>query len=322
MVAEQLTAHQHTLEAAKASLAQTQKANVQAQELYSFYKTRATNVELYRWLLSQMATLYFQTYDAVVGLCLSAEASWQYEMGDFDTQVIRPNVWMDNHHGLCAGESILLDLLRLERMFLERNERRLELTKTISLRNLFEQQQIHWAEVIKELLQTGKLDFEFSQQLFDSDYPGHYCRQIVTVELSLPVTVGPHQDVRATLTQTGSTTVLKANIDSLDYLYGEQDQMPRSGILLNLRSHQAVAISRSQVDAGLHQLTFGDERYLPFEGTGAGSRWRLHFPRAAKSTEQKKLIKSLTDIIVHVRYLAKSGGTAYTDAVLDKLGDS
>jgi hypothetical protein len=33
------------------------------------------------------------------------------------------------------------------------------------------------------------------------------------------------------------------------------------------------------------------------------------------------MIESLTDIIVHVRYLAKAGGTAYTEAVLDKLGD-
>ncbi|UWF52169.1 neuraminidase-like domain-containing protein [Pseudomonas sp. N3-W] len=323
VVAEQLKAHEHTLKAARASLVQTQKANEQAQELYSFYKTRATNVELYRWLLSQMATLYFQTYDAVVGLCLSAEASWQYEMGDFDTRIIRPNVWMDNRHGLSAGESMLLDLLRLERDFLNRNERRLELTKTISLRQLFEQGQFTaaktWKEVLAELTK-GKLDFELSQRLFDSDYPGHYCRQITTVALSLPLVLGPYQDARATLTQTGSTTVLKANVDSLEYLYGDGSQIPPPDILLNLRSQQQVGISHGLDDAGLHQLMFGDERYLPFEGTGAVSRWQLHFPRH-KSPQQEKQIKSLTDIVVHVRYLAKAGGTAYTDAVLDKLGD-
>ncbi|MDP9656802.1 UNVERIFIED_ORG: hypothetical protein J2W87_004747 [Pseudomonas putida] len=323
VIDEQLKAHDYTLKAARASLEQTQKANEQAQELYSFYKTRATNVELYRWLLSQMATLYFQAYDAVVGLCLSAEASWQYEMGDFDTRVIRPNVWMDNRHGLSAGESMLLDLMRLERDFLNRNERRLELTKTISLRQLFEKGQFTpaktWTEVLIEL-NKGKLDFELSQRLFDSDYPGHYCRQITTVALSLPVVLGPYQDVRATLTQTGSTTVLKANVDSLDYLYGDGNQMPPVDILLNLRSHQQVGISSGLDDAGLHQLMFGDERYLPFEGTGAVSRWQLHFPRHT-SVQQKALIESLTDIIVQVRYLAKAGGTAYTDAVIAKLDD-
>ncbi|VVN37988.1 neuraminidase-like domain-containing protein [Pseudomonas fluorescens] len=323
VIEQQLKAHDHTLKAARASLAQTLKANDQAQELYSFYKTRATNVELYRWLLSQMATLYFQAYDAVVGLCLSAEASWQYEMGDFDTRVIRPNVWMDNRHGLSAGESMQLDLMRLERDFLNRNERRLELTKTISLRDLFEKGQFTpvktWDEVLEDL-RGGKLDFELSQKLFDSDYPGHYCRQIISVALSLPVVLGPYQDVRATLMQTGSTTVVKANVSSLDYLYGDGNQMPPFDILLNLRSHQQVGISSGLDDAGLHQLMFGDERYLPFEGTGAVSRWQLHFPRSG-SAQQLDLINSLTDIIVHVRYLAKAGGTAYTEAVLDKLGD-
>lgn len=323
VIQEQLTAQRHTLNAARASLAQTQKANDQAQEIYSFYKTRATNVELYRWLLSQMATLYFQAYDAVVGLCLSAEASFQYEMGDFDTQVIRPNVWMDHRHGLSAGESMLLDLLRLERMYLERNERRLELTKTISLRQLFEQGTFSvekdWKTVIGEL-RGGKLDFEFSQRLFDSDYPGHYCRQITTVTLSLPVVLGPYQDVRAILTQTGSTTVHKADVDSLEYLYGDGSEMPPPGVLLNPRSHQQVGISHGLDDSGLFQLMFGDERYLPFEGTGAVSRWRLELPRP-KSDDQKRLIGSLTDIIVQVRYLAKVGGSAYTEAVLDKLSE-
>jgi len=37
--------------------------------------------------------------------------------------------------------------------------------------------------------------------------------------------------------------------------------------------------------------------------------------------QQKALIESLTDIIVQVRYLAKAGGTAYTDAVIARLDD-
>ena len=324
VVEENLKSLHHTLLGAEESLAQTKKANQHAQEIYAFYKTRATNVELYRWLLSQMATLYFQAYDAVVGLCLSTEASFQYEMGDFDTRVIRPNVWMDNRHGLSAGQSMLLDLLRMERMFLERNERRLELTKTISLRQLFEQGKYtlvkSWDDVIKDL-NDGKLDFEFTQRMFDSDYPGHYCRQIATVSVSLPAVLGPYQDVRATLTQISSATVLKANIDSLGYFYDPKgNQMPPLDILLNPRSHQQVGVSHGVDDPGMHQLTFGDERYLPFEGTGCVSLWRLAFPRP-KSVDQAKLINSLTDIIVHVRYLAKAGGTAYTEAVLDKLGD-
>ena len=319
---EQEKAQRHALNAARSSLEQAEKANAHAQEIFSFYKTRSTNVELYRWLLSQMSVLYFQAYDAVAGLCLSAETSWQYEMGQFDTRIIRPNVWMDNFHGLSAGESMSFDLMNLEKEFLNRNERRLELTKTISLRQLFEAgtfvSKACWKDVLVELNNTGKLDFEFSQQLFDHDYPGHYCRQIVSVGVSLPAVLGPYQDVCATLTQTASTTALDPNVDSLDYLYGDKKEVPPPHILLNLRSHQQVGVSNGMDDAGLHQLMFGDERYLPFEGTGALSRWQLYFPLHG-SSRQHSLINSLTDIIIHVRYLAKAGGAAYTDAVLDRL---
>ena len=50
-------------------------------------------------------------------------------------------------------------------------------------------------------------------------------------------------------------------------------------------------------------LNFDDERYLPFEGTGAVSRWALVFPRPDR---QQDALRSLTDIIVHVQYTAKS----------------
>jgi hypothetical protein len=322
---EQEKSLQHALNAARSSLAQAEKANAHAQEIFSFYKTRSTNVELYRWLLSQMAVLYFQAYDAVAGLCLSAQTCWHYEVGDFDVNIIRPNVWMDNFHGLCAGESMSFDLMILEKEFLNRNERRLELIKTISLRQLFEVGKFiskkSWAEVLKDLTDTGKLDFELSQQLFDHDYPGHYCRQIVSVSVSLPAVLGPYEDICATLTQTSSTTLLKPDMESLEFQYGDKSEIPPKYILLNPRTQQQTSINNGVDDAGMHQLMFGDERYLPYEGTGLISRWQLHLP-LHESPRQVSLINSLTDIIFHVRYLAKPGGTAYTNSVLDLINSS
>ena len=313
---------QHALNAARSSLAQAEKANAHAQEIFSFYKTRSTNVELYRWLLSQMAVLYFQAYDAVAGICLSAQTCWHYEVGDFDVNVIRPNVWMDNFHGLCAGESMSFDLMTLEKEFLSRNERRLELIKTVSLRQLFEAGKFvsrkSWDDVLRDLGKTGKLDFELSQQLFDHDYPGHYCRQIVTVSVSVPAVLGPYLDLCATLTQTSSTTLLKPDTESLEYQYGDKSEIPPKYILLNPRNQQQTSINTGVEDHGVHQLMFGDERYLPYEGTGVISRWQLHLP-LHESPRQVSLINSLTDIIFHVRYLAKSGGTAYTNEVLDLI---
>lgn len=318
----QQKAHQHTLNAARASLAQTQRANEQAQEIFSFYKTRSTNVELYRWLLGQMATNYFQTYDAVVWFCLSAQSALQFELGDNNINVIRTDGWMDNRFGQTAGETLLLDLLRLERLYIERNEYRLELTKTLSLRQLFERGEFtsakNWETVIGDL-KKGPLDFSISQRMLDRDYPGLYRRTIASVSISLPAVIGPYQDVRVRITQIGSTTLHKADTASLDYMYSNGDQQPPNDVVVNSRSHQQVGISHGIDDAGIFQMGFGDERLLPFEETGAVSNWRLEFSQSTPD-DQHKLIETLTDIIVHLRYRAKDGGAAYTDAVLEKLG--
>ena len=62
----------------------------------------------------------------------------------------------------------------------------------------------------------------------------------------------------------------------------------------------------AQNDAGLFELDFRDERYLPFEGAGAISRWRFELPpSSAPSTTPPSPTSSL-----HVRYTARDGGRA------------
>ncbi|MNW05098.1 hypothetical protein D3C71_2012940 [compost metagenome] len=73
----------------------------------------------------------------------------------------------------------------------------------------------------------------------------------------------------------------------------------------NLRVSQQIALSHGVDDNGLFQLNFQDERYLPFEYTGAVSRWTLTFPNA---NVQKAMLESLTDIIIHVSYTARTSG--------------
>ncbi len=106
--------------------------------VYNFLKKRASNAELYGWLLGQLKALHYQAYDAVISLCLNAQASLSAETGDYDAQIPLPNVWLDHRHGLTAGEHLRGHLLRMEREYLQRHERRLELVKTVSLRQLFE----------------------------------------------------------------------------------------------------------------------------------------------------------------------------------------
>lgn len=321
----QIKAQDHAIRAADASLLQARKSVEQATAVYSFHKTRTTNVELYRWLASQMSTIYYQMYDAVAGLALSTQAAFQHETGDYEASFVRPNMWMDSQHGMMAAELMSLDLSRMDSAFLHRHERRLEITKYISLRQLFEARhaanpgEADWKAMLKIFHDDGVMDFGFEQRSFDEDHPGHYCRQITTVDVTLPAVLGPYENTNVMLTQLANTTAVKPVASSLDYLYEPDVARTPPDIKLNLRNSQQIAVSTGIEDFGLH--TALDERYLPFEGTGVVSRWRLELPMGKEHTQQA-LTQSLTDIIIRVRYLALPGNTAYTQAVMEKLKSS
>lgn len=331
----QIKAQDIAITAAKTSLEQAVKAQEQAQVYYSFLKNRAAGPALYQWLLSQLSTLYFQAYDVVLSMCLSTEACWQYEIGDRDTRFISTTAWADNRHGLTAGETLRLGLLQMESAFLSRHERRLELTKTISLKALLKDYDpgpgledaaplaTGWDGVLEQLRSKGEIAFDLKSSLFDKDYPGHYLRQLVRVSVSIPAVIGPYEDVRVMLTQQTSSALLKPQIAGVRYLYKEAGELPQpegdetidpTHIVFNPRANQQIGISSGVDDHGLFMVDFGDERYFPFEGTGAVSRWTLSFPRYT-SGRQVAILDSLTDIILHVRYLAVDGGKVFTEQV-------
>lgn len=294
-------------QAAQTSLQQAQTEQANLQSTMQYISSRFTQSSLYSWLIGQLAALYYQAYDAVLTLCLSAEACWQYEMGDLTSRFIQTNAWNDSYHGLLAGETLELNLQQMESAWLSRNQRRLELTKTVSLKTLLGDSDF------ANLIAAGTVNFSLDEKLFDNDYPGHYLRQIKFVTLSLPTLLGPWQDVRATLTQTSSSTLLKADIDGVNYL-NDATSGNAANVVTNLRASQQIAVSSGMNDSGLFELSFGDERYLPFEGTGAVSSWQLSFPRP-KSSEQKAILDNLSDVIVQVHYTAVSGDSDFASTV-------
>jgi hypothetical protein len=315
----QIIAQRRAIASAQASLDQTVKANAQALSQFDFLKTRATNLELYRWSIGQLKTLHFQAYDAAVTLCLTAQTALQAETCEFTSSTIRPDVWLDQRHGLMAGASLRADLLRMESEHLQRYERRLELVKTISLRQLFDDVTTgqtgsdSWDEAFGELQETGILNFELTQLLFDRDYPDHYCRQISAVEVTLPVLKPHYEDAKATLLQVGSYTATQPSFQSLDYLYGSSEVAP-ADVLINLSSGQRVALSVGLDDNGMVAFKPDESLLNPFENTGAVSRWKLTFPWP-KRTRQAAMLASMTDILVKVIYTAKVGDAAFAKEV-------
>lgn len=320
----QIAAQQYAVTAAQTSLEQTLRANSQALTVYNFLKKRATNAQLYGWMLGQLKALHNQAHDAVVSMCLAAQASLSAEVGDFDSPIPLPQVWLDNHYGLTAGEHLREYLLRMEREYLQRHERRQELVKTVSLRQLFNDEHFaqtgiaNWEAALKQLQEKGTLEFKLTQLLFDRDHPGHYCRQTSMVEVDLPALKGPFEDVRATLLQISSMIATKPTTQSVTYGHNPDGVMAPAEMLVNLRSGQQMTLSTGVADNGMNAMKPDDAMLYTFENTGAISRWMLNFPRH-KSPQQAAMLLSLTDIIVRIRYTAKVGEPTFIRQVEDMV---
>ncbi|WP_252092036.1 neuraminidase-like domain-containing protein [Pseudomonas sp. MWU13-3659] len=321
VIDKQLEAQKHTTLAAQASLEHSRKALAQSQQLYAYYQNKSTSVSLYRWLRSQATTWHATLFDVTVSLCNSAQACWQFETGNYDRQIIRTPIWQADRYGLNAGGELRLDLHRLETEALLRNERHQEIRKTVSLQALVDQKLVFdgdgavlpdWDKVLETLANEGELAFRLSEMLYDQDYPGHYLRRLHSVALTLPALLGPYQNIRATLTQTQSRLLTEASSEGVLHLSPELHDSEGTGdgrfVRMSLRARQQVCLSSASQDIGLVTAPEADDRYLPFEGTGAVSDWRLRFPR---HKAQKALIESLSDVIVEVRYFALYGGVDF-----------
>jgi Tc toxin complex TcA C-terminal TcB-binding domain len=85
----------------------------------------------------------------------------------------------------------------------------------------------------------------------------------------------------------------------------------------NLAALQSIVTSSAQNDSGLFELNFRDERYLPFEGAGAISSWRIELPREFHQFDYD----TISDVILHMRYTAREGGEALREKAVKAIND-
>ncbi|SEJ87980.1 Tc toxin subunit A [Pseudomonas sp. NFR16] len=315
----ELNAATITLDTARAERQNLEQAHVAM-------TTGFTIIPTYNWLVARQELLYGPAYDAVLSLCLTTEAAWRYEIGDYKRPAfIKTGAWVDSYKGMLAGESLLVNLQEMENAHIQCNERRLCIKKTIDVRR--GQSDDQWLEQLKTL-SNNPLVFGFTSLDFDNNYPGHYLRQIrhVSVSFVMASEAGTTlENVSAILTQTDSTILTEPTDAGADYLYKPGTKAPDS-IKQNLRAQQQIALSSTQADDGLgfdkadwvYELMFHDGRYLPFEGTGAISRWQLSFTDAdflKKLTSDDGKTSLLKNIQIQLVYTARDGGKDFTNTV-------
>ncbi len=243
---------------------------------------------LYSWMESQLSGLYFSAYQMAYEMAKKAERSFQFELGDPKATFVQYGNWDSMRKGLLSGERLSQHLRRMETAHLERNKRELEITKHISLRQLNPIQ-------LMMLRATGECEIEVPEMLFDLDFPGHYFRRIKSVSVSVPCVVGPYSGVSGTLTLLSSKVRHKT-------LGNYSDE---NNFMISHLPTQSIATSTGQNDAGVFEFNFRDERYLPFEGAGAISKWKFKLPEDFRSFDYD----TISDLILHFRYTARDSGS-------------
>ena len=274
-----------------------QQAQTQAQ--LEFLQRKFSNKALYSWLRGRLASVYYRFYDLTAARCMMAEKAYEWQTGE-TTRYIKPGAWQSSNAGLMAGESLLLNLTEMEQAWLKWDCRVLEVTRTVSLDKVYKgyKSPVILADAIAGLLKgsgsgstpaatglsmtkDGQLHAAFNLSALNimKNYPSSLgdTRRIKQISVTLPALAGPYQDVRAVLSYGGGEKLAKGC--------------------------KAIAVSHGMNDSGQFQLDFNDGRWLPFEGipVNDNNSLTLSFPEATDD-EQKALLLSLSDIIVHIRY--------------------
>ncbi|MDE9426976.1 neuraminidase-like domain-containing protein [Xenorhabdus bovienii] len=280
---------------------ETQQAQTQAQ--LELLQRKFTNKALYSWMRGKLSAIYYQFFDLTQSFCLMAQEALRRELNDKGVTFIRGGVWNGTTAGLMAGETLLLNLAEMEKAWLERDERALEVTRTVSLAQVYQalpSDSFSLTEKLTQFLRDGKGNagvsgnelklssgqIAASVRLSDLNIFGDYpeslgrTRQLKQVSVTLPALVGPYEDIRAVLN------------------YGGSVMMPRGC--------SAIALSHGMNDSGQFVLDFNDARYLPFEGIPVNDSGSLTLSFPDATDRQKEILQSLNDIILHIRYTIRS----------------
>ncbi|KAK6515921.1 hypothetical protein TWF281_004513 [Arthrobotrys megalospora] len=273
-----------------------------------FLRSKFTNEELYTWLDNTYRQTYFQTYNLAFDIAKSAERAYRFERGDDNTQFISLNRnWNSSREGLGAAEELYLSLKRLELANMERKPHDYEIRKNISLRQL-DPKQLHFFR------ESGKAEFEIPEILYDMDFPGHYQRRIKSVSISIPCVVGPYQSISCVLRLMDHryrSNTSRIDQDSYKESVGTPDDRFRS-IRVPITS---ISTSSANNDSGVFELSFQDERYVPFEGAGAISKWSIELPEKYRQFNYD----TISDVVLHIRYTSKDGGVLMRKAAQDNI---
>jgi hypothetical protein len=291
---KQMLTQQIRISIANQEITNQQKQIDNAQEVEEYLRGKYTNQELYSWMEGSIRTLYYQAYTLAYDLAKKAEKVFRFERGLDTSNFIQFGYWDAAHDGLLAGERMYAGLKQLEAAYLEKRGYDFEITKHISLRQLDPLALIQFRE-------SGTCEFSIPEVLFDMDYPGHYMRRIKSVALTVPCVVGPYMTLNCTLRLIEHRFRTKSIVSPA---YAETTDATDERFSTVNVPITSIAVSSGQNDSGVFELNFRDERYIPFEGAGAISKWRIELPKDFRQFDYR----TISDVVMHLRHTSVDGG--------------
>lgn len=299
LLAEQIAHHEYL---------NVQKQIEHSQEVDRFLRDKFTNEELYLWMQGEISRLYYEYYRFAFDTARKAEQTMKQELMRQEadaTDYIKFNYWDGGRKGLLSGEALYLDVKRMEIAYHENNKREYELTKNVSLRQLN-------PVALLALKATGTCEVTLPEWLFDLDGPGHYMRRIKNVSLSIPSVTGPYTSVNCTMSLRKSSLRRSSLLKDGEYARQDSEDDRFSDYFGTI---QSIVTSGANNDSGMFETNLRDERFLPFEGAGAISTWKLELPADHRQFDYN----TLSDVILHVRYTARQGGALLRDKAVKHM---
>lgn len=278
-----------------------------------FLQKKFTNADLYAWMSDVLAGVYRFFLQEATATAQLAAAQLAFERQEPLMPYIRTDYWdvategtlvvtssptndgnTVDRQGLTGSARLLQDIYQLDDYAFRTNQRKLQLTKTISLA-------LQDPFAFQRFVETGILPFTTTQELFDRDFPGHYLRLIHRVRVSVVALVPPIDGIHAILSTIGFSRVVTGPGPVF------QSREVR-------RDPERIALSSSINATGVFDLDPQSDLLLPFEGIGVEANWLFELPRASNRFD----FSTIADVLVTIDYTALSDG-GYYDQVVARL---
>ncbi len=278
----------------------------QASAVANFLATKFTNADLYDFISDVLEGVYsFFLQQATATAQLTAQ-QLAFERQEPVPAVVLGDYWAPpspngnssaenpDRRGMTGSARLLRDIQRLDQIAFQTDQRKLQLSKTISLAQLSPVE-------FQRFRETGVLPVHIAMEAFDRDFPGHYLRLIRQVKVSLLALVPPLEGIKATLTHNGiSRVVLPGN-----------GQFAETVIR---RPPESIAFTAPLNANGLFEMQPDPGKLMPFESMGVDGFWEFQLPKAANAFDYS----SIADVLITLEYTALSN-TDYRRRVIANL---